>query len=167
MLNGPGNEQINFEDMTHKGRFIINYVHNGDCKIVFLESLLQFQEFDSRGQNLREGFCGAGGHFTTANRNEAVELFLKRPSKPEWAFFIDTDIRFEPWMIYQLYQDADAIERPIVSGVYCTYIEDTFAPIFFSRAYPGTEFEEYRTLPTIQPGLQELEAIGMGACIIH
>lgn len=157
--------------MIHKGRMIINYVHNGNIKTAFMESLLQFQEFDSKAENLRDGFCGCGGHFTTTNRNEALDLFLKRDSKPEFALFLDTDVKFTPDMIYQLYEDCDAKEHPIVSGSYSTYIDSIFAPVFFRRLTPeqgGNEgFEEYRTLEKIEPAMQELDAIGMGACIMH
>lgn len=157
--------------MIHKGKFIINYAHAGNGKIPFMESLLQFQEYDFHNENLRDGFCGCGGSFVTTNRNEAIDLFLKRDTKPEFAIFLDTDVKFEPWMIYQLYEECDAKEHPIVSGVYSTYIDTTFAPVFFRRLTPeqgGDQgFEEYRTLDTIEPRLQELDAIGMGAVIIH
>jgi len=152
--------------MIHKGRIVMAYAHAFKGDIAFMESLLQLQKFDMRGENLIEGFCGVGGHFTTTNRNGVVEHFLKRESKPQWLVFLDTDIVFaNPEIIYGLYEDADPVERPIVSGLYFTYVATIFTACWFKRK--SEEFGEYRSLEQLEPSLQELDAIGMGCAIIH
>ena len=152
--------------MVHKGRVVIGYAHAGKVETPFMESLLQFQKFDMRNDNIVEGYCGVGGHFTTVNRNAVVEVFLKRESKPEWLLFLDTDIVFsDPALLYGLYESADAKERPIVSGVYFTYIDTIFTVAWLQRR--SADLGEYRSFNQVDPGLQQVDGIGMGCAIIH
>lgn len=152
--------------MLHKGQIMVAYAHASNGKIAWMESLLKLQKFDIYAEHIIEGFIGVGGHFTTVNRNAVVENFLQRENKPEWLLFLDTDIVFEnPNIIYGLYEDADPVERPIVSGVYFTYIDTGFTAAWLIRK--SETFGEYRSLEQIHPTLQEVDGIGMGCAIIH
>ena len=153
--------------MIHKGRVVVAYAHVGNGKIGWMESLLKLQKFDMYHEQIIEGFVGCGGHFTTVNRNACVQAFMERESKPEWLLFFDTDIVFpQSEVIYGLYEDADAVERPIVSGPYFTYIDTGFTATWLKRK-DDPALGEYQSLPQVEPGLQEVDGIGMGCVIIH
>jgi hypothetical protein len=152
--------------VIHKGRMVVAYAHAYNGKIAWSESLLKLQKFDFYSEHIIEGFMSAGGHFTTVNRNAVVEQFMQNENKPEWLLFVDTDIVFaDPSIIYGLYQDADPVLRPIVSGLYFTYIDTGFTATWLRRT--SSEFGEYRSLDEIKPDLQEVDGIGFGCVIIH
>ena len=153
--------------MIHKGRVVVAYAHAYSGKIAWMESLLKLQKFDMYGEHIIEGFIGCGGHFTTVNRNACVKTFMANENKPEWLLFFDTDIVFpNPEIIYGLYQDADAKERPIVSGLYFTYIDTGFTATWLVRKQNPT-LGEYHSLKEVKPELQQVDGIGMGCVIIH
>ena len=50
-------------------------------------------------------------------RQNAMEYWVDK-TKNDWILWIDSDIHLTPDILYKLWSNADAKERPIVSGVY-------------------------------------------------
>lgn len=116
---------------------VIAYPHPvGEVSARFHTSLVDLLVFDSNGamveRNGKPTKIGGQGHVTRhgghmpmssgANivtaRNKIVRAFLDDfPSKPEWLWFIDADMTFEPNILELLLESADAKERPIMGGL--------------------------------------------------
>ena len=50
-------------------------------------------------------------------RNQIVRQFLDLPGKPDWLWFIDTDMDFGPDTLDRLVESADPVSRPILGGL--------------------------------------------------
>jgi GT2 family glycosyltransferase len=116
---------------------VVAYPHPvGEVSARFHTSLVDLLVFDSNGAMVtRDGRptkIGGKGHVTRhgghmpmssgANivtaRNKICRAFLEDfPSEPEWLWFIDADMTFEPNILELLLESADANERPIMGGL--------------------------------------------------
>jgi len=153
-----------------KGKLMIGYPSSGSVDIDFMNSLITFQKSDFHKWNLMLGGISATGCLLDDNREKIIEGFLDHkpdnPSEypPEWLVCLDTDIAFKPEIIYGLYEAADPIERPIVTAGYFTWISGQFT-ICWMRKSPKDN--GCVTLTEVKTEVQEIDACGMGCCIIH
>jgi hypothetical protein len=140
---------------------VIAYPHNGMVHQPFMKSLMAFREYDLVHRRILRGIEDEWGLYPAGNRNVICTRFLN--TDPQWLLFIDTDHAFEPETVYQLLDDADAIDRPIMSALYFGVLQGNVAPMWWDKNEGG----EYQTMTTITAGLQPIDAAGMGFCLIQ
>src|SRR5277367_6516590 len=101
--------------MKNQGTVCTGYCY-GTREEEFTDSLRDLQIFDHGHNGLIQHEAKIRGLYVEENRNNVVREFLKL--KDSWLLSLDTDIHFRPEMAYALYEIADPIKRPIVSGIY-------------------------------------------------
>lgn len=145
------------------GQVFVCYPHPGDVSEPLMTSILKLIPFDSHRRKVVDSFTGYRGLYIHNNRNGLARMFLK--SKYEWMWSLDSDISFEPQVLYHLLDSADPDKRPIVSGLYFTYIgeETSLRPCWFMRNPEG----DYHVIREYDGGLQKIDGIGMGCALIH
>lgn len=150
--------------MKNQGTVSIGYCY-GQQEQEFIDSMRDLQIFDRQHNGLIQHVHPCRGLYVAENRNNMVRQFLT--TKDAWLVSLDCDIDFRPEMIYALYEVADPVTRPIVSGIYFSRLAaGRLCPVWFVKTDTG----KYRTVSKIendegQP--QPLDAIGMGFCIMH
>ena len=139
------------------------YCHGGMIHEPFMISILRLLPYDAAHRHVVADFCGQRGLYIADNRNALCRQFLK--SNSEWMWMLDTDITFEPQVLYQLLDSADPMKRPIVSAVYFSYVNsnEVLSPVWLER----TANHDFRTIKDFDGGMQKLDAIGMGCVVIH
>jgi hypothetical protein len=136
----------------------------------FHESVMRFQRQDFYTERVLEGGISAGGCLVEDNREAIAQGFLNYKSpmrfgeEPNWLVCLDTDIKFDPEIIYGLLDAADPVERPIVTALYFTTISDNFTACWM-RKNPADN--DYVTYLSVDPGLNRINACGLGCAIIH
>jgi hypothetical protein len=101
------------------GAVTVAYVHSDEVAHSWHRSILDLVGYDAShdGRIMAGGYlairCGTDG--LPSSRNEAVIRFLDLDA--DWLFWIDTDMGFAPDIVDQLYEAADAEERPIVGAL--------------------------------------------------
>lgn len=153
--------------MKNQGTVALGYCFGTQAK-EFRDSLRDLQIYNAQHGGLFQAEIPVEGCYIEENRNQMVRRFLARiPTIPhlEWLLSVDADIDFVPEMAYAIYEQADRVERPIMSGVYFSRLGDEgrICPVWFMDKKNG----KYSTPPTLNGGLQELDAVGMGFCLIH
>ena len=150
--------------MKSQGTVCTGYCY-GTREEEFVDSLRDLQIFDAAHNGLVQHEAKIRGLYIEENRNNVVRDFLN--TKDSWLVSLDTDIHFRPEMVYALYDVADPVKRPIVSGIYFGRLaKGRLVPIWFMDTQKG----QYTTVKQVEPDSgqpQELDAIGMGFCIIH
>lgn len=128
-----------------------------------VHSIMKLMPFDTSKRKAIHSFTAWKGLYIHQNRNGLARHFLS--SGCEWQFSIDSDVVFEPEVLYHLLDAADAEKRPIVSALYFTYIikEDDLRPCWFDRKPEG----DFGTIGTFDGGIQKIDAAGMGGVLIH
>ena len=149
--------------MQNDQGLVIAFPHAGMVHVPWMMSVMNFREFDGQNQRVLKAVLDKGGMYVSANRNELAKGFLEIPSKPSWFLTLDTDHTFIPEQVYQLLDDADPIERPIVSALYFNLFNKHLIPMWWDRKENG----EYVTVRTVGPHLQQIAAAGMGMTLIH
>jgi hypothetical protein len=93
------------------------------------------------------------------SRNFIAKNFLD--SGAEWLLMIDTDVIMPPDGLEELYR----AKLPIVSGLYWRRHPKVFPELF--RFRPGTT--QYDPVPDeqIHVGMNEVDGVGMGFCLLH
>ena len=152
------------EGMKNQGTVSIGYCY-GHQEQEFIDSLRDLQIFDRAHNGLVQHVHPSQGLYIAQNRNNVVKQFIE--TKNDWLIFLDCDIDFRPEMIYALYEVADPVTRPIVSGVYFSRLaQSRLCPVWFMERDNG----KYSTVECVegdegQP--QAIDAFGTGFCIIH
>jgi GT2 family glycosyltransferase len=141
---------------------IIAFIHNGDVRARFANSLWGFKGFDLRRRDLCGTLLAFGGPNIPDNRNRSVGAFLTLGGA-EWLLFVDSDIAFEPEAVYALLDSADPIERPIVSALIFNWHNGRSMPIWINRGPDG----DYRRVEQFSLGMQPIDACGAGFLLIH
>lgn len=139
----------------------VGYVSGQMVHEAFMVCMIGLFGFDAGQRRCITSMCRGKGLYVPGNRNEAVRAFLT--STTEYLIFIDTDIIFEAQQVYELLDAADPVERPIVSGLYFTYLDEHIYPVWHETYEDG----DLGTVRKVAPGLQELTGTGMGFCVIH
>jgi hypothetical protein len=153
-----------------RGKLILSYPHGGSVTTPFHESVMRFQRQDFYTERVLEGGISAGGCLVEDNREAIAQGFLNYKSpmrfgeEPNWLVCLDTDIKFDPEIIYGLLDAADPVERPIVTALYFTTISDNFTACWM-RKNPADN--DYVTYISVDPGLNRINACGLGCAIIH
>lgn len=149
--------------LTKPGKVWICCPSGGSVSNETFHSIMKLMPFDASKRKAIHSFTIWKGLYIHQNRNGLGKAFLQ--SGCEWQFTIDSDVAFEPEVLYHLLDAADPEKRPIVSALYFTYIlkEDHLRPCWFQRNPEG----DYRTIDTFDGGIQPIGAAGMGGCLIH
>jgi hypothetical protein len=150
--------------MKNQGTVSIGYCY-GNQEQEFIDSKRDLQIFDRLHNGLVQNEIPVRGLYVAENRNNMVKQFLQ--TKDDWLVSLDCDIDFRPEMVYALYEIADPVTRPIVSGIYFSRLaQGHLCPVWFMETDKG----KYRTVNRIEPDPgqpQAVDAIGMGFCIMH
>ncbi len=181
--------QIVYDQRRWKGGVVIAYPHPvGDVGARFHTSLIDLLMVDANGGRHVVGdatkvVAGAGrvtrhgGHMPMSSganivtaRNKIVRAFLDDfPSKPEWLWFIDADMTFEPNILELLLESADPVERPIMGGLCFALMKGEAQEIvptiygFTSDALP--KMVRYNAYPPDQ--VVQCVATGAACLLIH
>lgn len=147
------------------GKVIIGYVHNGSVCAPFMRAVVNALSYDAERDKLIDNLYEASSSDIVQNRNLVVKGFLEN-KEAEWLWFLDTDIVFQPDALYELLKVAHPKVRPVVSGLYFSFLSGEFRfsmPVIFRLTATG----EYRTIDWIDDAVHEVDGIGMGCALIH
>ena len=147
--------------MAKNQSLAIGYPHSGHVHQLFMKSMMAFREYDGTHRRVLKDVIDRWGLYVAGNRNAICIDFLKTDA--EWLLQIDTDHAFNPQTVYDLLDDADPIERPIMSALYFGFLEGDPAPMWWDLNERG----EFCTMATITADVQPIAAAGMGFCLIH
>lgn len=138
----------------------------GDMVVTrFMMSVMGLMRHDHAHRRL----LGDGDHliqegcFIDNNRDKLAENLLK--SAGEWLLTLDTDVSFGPDLLDLMLDSAKQIGAPILSALYVTWMGDgkQLCPVWLVNREDGLT----QTVAHLNDGPQELDAIGLGACLIH
>src|SRR6266446_5998113 len=103
------------------GKIVLVFPHNGRVlHPKFSDSMDRWREYDLGDRKLYAGKLSVPGLFIDNNRNALAKAVLERDA--EWSLWLDTDIAFEVPVPYALLDAPDAVERPIISAFFITYL---------------------------------------------
>lgn len=150
--------------MERRRQVFLGYCHGRNTHQPFTASLTQAMDAECN-KDLIGGVIHVGGLYVDDNRNRIAQMFLDCP-EGEWLLMLDTDIVFAPETVSLLVDIAEDNECAILSGLYVgtPTEEGLVVPIWFVRGENG-QFQSVAKLKTDGP--QELDAVGMGVCLIH
>ena len=147
--------------MATDSTLVIGYPHNGMVHQPFMKSLMAFREYDLMHRRVLRHVDDEWGLYVAGNRNKLCARFLN--SDVQWLLQIDSDHAFGPETVYQLMDEADSLDRPIVSALYFGMLNGTPAPMWWEKNERG----EFQVVGSIVAGLQKIDAAGMGFCLTH
>lgn len=129
---------------------VIGFVHPGEVKTAFLDSLLRTIAADTHGPRRIAGWNGVQCSANiSSGRNLLVDWFLDTPA--QWLAMIDTDMVWPPDAIHRLLEHADPQRAPIVGGLCFGREADTgrIFPTLYDLAGEGDqpEFVRYDAYP--------------------
>lgn len=139
----------------------LGYPHNGSIRHCFLNSLMNFREYDLANGSLLGARIPGQGLYIANVRNQIVRDFLTTDC--DWLLMIDTDQDFAPHVPHQLLVSAEDAGARVMSALYFGLLEGQMAPMWWNRISTG----EYGTAATITDGVQQIDAFGTGMCLIH
>ena len=149
-----------------RDKVYIGYIHGGMLEHDFTRCLFNLLAYDSNHARYFDGqkIGHIKGAYLDDNRNMLAEEFLKTDN--EWFLSFDTDHKFTPEMIYELIKTAQINHYPILSMLYFgELVQGEVMPVWFQ--HPEGE-ECLRSLSSLSTGqIYELDAVGMGGCLIH
>ena len=141
----------------------VGYVHGGSVHEPFMRSLMNAWIWDSTRAKVISGYFSSGGLYVAVNRNRVCEEFLKKDG--EYLWFLDTDMVFGEEDLYKLLNLFRSNKMDIVSALYFGRMVSgvkTTQPVWLMEAQTGV----YENVGHFGNGLQEVDAIGMGCCLI-
>ena len=133
----------------------------------FFDSFVKFVTRDGGpdGRRIFGGYTIVNTGYIASARDKICKHFLTTPH--EWLLFLDWDITYTPDDIYALLDSADPVERPIIGGVYVTFMGAepvSLRPCFMVE----TAQQEYTAATGIVYGeIVKCSSIGMGFTLIH
>lgn len=140
----------------------IGYCHGANVAHAFMHSIIQFLVYDSQNRHLIGGMGAQNGLYIADNREKLARDFLKRDC--EWFLSLDTDIQFAVDQPYKLLDSADKKARPVVGGLYFTYLwEGKIWPVWMNKNKDGLFSAFQGELNSLQP----VDGLGMGFTLIH
>ena len=148
-----------------KGKVIVGYIHGGMVHSRFMRSLINVMSYDAERDKIIKNLYESESTDIVQNRNFVAKGFLEQ-DEAEWLWFVDTDIIMMPDTLYRLYEFADRDARPIVTGMYFSYLSREVnypLPLMFHRTAEG----EYRSLDRSSDQPIKIDGCGMGCCLIH
>lgn len=153
--------------VKNQGSVALGYCF-GEQKKEFRDSLRDLQIYNSLHGGILQYEIPIGGCYIEENRNEMVRRFRKHcgeDSNLQWLLSVDADIDFAPEMAYALYEQADPVKRPIMSGIYFSRLGEhgEIVPVWFVDKQNG----KYSPPKELGGGMQEVDAVGMGFVLIH
>lgn len=138
----------------------------------FVRSLIFLLKWDhDHADRIFDGgaFLQLGTTNVAHGRNQIVRQFLDLPAKPEWLWFVDTDMDFAPDTLDRLVAAADPKERPILGGL-CFALMKGEQQEVVPTLYTWTEttppvLARVTRLPA--DGVYPVAATGTGCLLIH
>lgn len=155
-----------------KQKVVVGWPDGGNVASLFAQSLLGFQAFEMLHPNDDYEvvqYSARSGLYVQENRNRLVKALLEEGA--DWLLQLDGDESFQPYLLRQLMQTADSVERPIVVGLYTNLggIDDrTGAITLINCIYKEAEDGRYTAVDPpedLQPF--EVAAAGTGVMLCH
>ena len=156
--------------MAGDGKIVVAWLPQPICGTTvvqqgFFDSFVKFVTHDGFNRKVFGGYTVVNTGYIASARDKCCTHFLS--TDHEWLLFLDWDITYTPEDIYALLDSADPIERPIIGGVYVTFMGAdpvTLRPCFMIE----TEQQEYTAAAGITVGeIVQCSSIGMGFTLIH
>lgn len=166
-----------------KNGVVIAYPHPvGEVNARFHTSLIDMLAFDWLGGTTPDGKkvggarhiighmpLSSGANIVTA-RNKIVKAFLDNAwgERPEWLFFIDSDMTFQADTIDRLLDAADAKTRPIVGGLCFALMRgeaQEVVPTIYGMSTQGSNLVRYSGYPPDQ--LVQVAGTGAACLLVH
>lgn len=145
---------------------LLTYIHNGDVKEAFMQSILKLIKYDREGSNLIKDVLGFGGNCIPAQRNEAVRAFLASNCDYQW--FVDSDMVFNPDCLDKLITSVNNINQPIISALCFSWLRREEKKVLLAPNW--YKFNNEGLLKVLEEplcGIQKLDAVGTGCVLIH
>lgn len=112
-------------------------------------------------------FARAGTSSLAIMRDAATQHFLDS-TEGSWMLWLDDDIEFHADLVTDLLEVADALEAPIVTGVYFSPMAEGFCPLIYhvetDEIWTDTEYAEF--LKTGERTI-EVSRCGAGCLLVH
>jgi len=100
-------------------------------------------------------------------RNQIVRQFLSIPWKPDWLWFVDTDMDFEPDTLDRLLASADPTARPIMGALCFALMKGDRQEVVPTLYTVTPDALPARVMELPEPGVHEVAATGTGCLLIH
>lgn len=156
--------------MLEQNSLVIAYPHGGELKTPMSNSVSAFIHYDSMHNRVYKATLSIRSPLVEDNRNVIARSFLEMKDTPKWLLFIDHDIEFAPDCPYMLLQEADEMEKMILSGLYFSQIlkfSNDIVPLWFgSEDEDGYHIVEQLGGISGDP-LQRIVNCGAGFLLIH
>ena len=158
------------EGASGDGKVVIAWIPQPICGTTvvqqgFMDSFVKFVTHDGFNRRIFGGYTVVNAGYIPSSRDKACAHMLSTPH--EWLLFLDWDITYNPEDVYALLDSADPVERPIIGGVYVTFMGAepiTLRPCFMVE----TAQQEYTAATGITVGeMVKCSSIGMGFTLIH
>lgn len=147
----------------------VSYPYPTQVSARFHHSLVQLLVRDAaKHQRVVNGgdlIANSSGANITNARNEITAKFLAHPEQPDWLWFIDTDMVFQPDVLDRLVDAAHPTERPVVGALCFSFQNGSYArPTMYLLRDDGRVGVRWE-YPRDQ--LVEVDATGTGCLLIH
>lgn len=140
----------------------IGYPHPGVVQHCFMDSYINFREYDRTHSNILGAVIRQQGMYIAGQRNRIVKDFLEKTSLP-WLLCMDSDHTYAPEVPYLLIQSAEENNARVMSALYFGIMAGDASPMWWNVTPQG----DFHTVQTIVEGVQEIQGFGMGMVLIH
>lgn len=169
---------MNQRDPNRNETLAIGYCYAEEVEGLFMSSVMDYlhSDFLRLEQGLEPRAFRKGGYIAVRSgpriahaRNDIVAAFLEK-TDCEWLLMVDTDIVFTPEDVEMMFQAADPVERPFISGVYYGGGPmSEVSPIIYKFVHRESEDED-PIAPIIdypQNAVCKIDAAGAGFLLLH
>lgn len=153
-------------------KVIVGWPDGGSVASLFCQSMLALSAFELTAPSDRyalDGFSSRSGLYVQENRNGIVKALLD--SDADWLLQLDGDESFQPYLLRQLMEIADAATRPIVVGLYTNVSvvdSDQGSIQIVNCIYEEAENGQYRPVePPSDLAPFRVAAAGTGVMLTH
>ena len=152
---------------TGNGKVTVAYLHNVEVTAHFMSSMIDMLIHESSTGRIGSRIAIFSGANVSHGRNKVVDTFLS--TEHEWLLTLDTDIQFPADLVERLLESADAVERPVVSGLYFGASEGVLWPLMYQFIDDDDKPSGVQTirLGDYEKGMNQVVATGAGCMLIH
>jgi hypothetical protein len=109
----------------------LGYVSGPSVDQPFMNSVYRFLEMDVRSRRCALGIGFIRGLYIDDNRDDLARDFLTTPA--DYLLSLDSDIEFEPEVIYAMLDDVTKNDRAIEAALYFGVLHGEIKPVWFVK----------------------------------
>lgn len=137
----------------------------------FVQSYDDLREWDFNHHRRIVARIMYGTSNVAQGRNQIVKQFLALPNRPDWLWFVDTDMAFAPDTLDRLVAAAHPNKRPIMGALCFSQGRGTNGIKYAPTLYGFTDDDpprlgSFMDIPE-RPGVTRVAATGTGCLLIH